>query len=247
MVVGLAFAATAVASLFAQSMLVRWTRTRRPQHRAWAVALAMFALASVALASGASTGWDRGTYRVFYLFGAVLDVPWLALGTVYLLARPVVARRAEWVLVLASGFAAGVVLAAPMRPVHGTAIPVGRDVFGALPRVLAGIGSGLGATVIVVGAVVSAVRAGRGRAPGRTRLATANALIAVGVLVLASGGLLQGVAGHDEAFALTLTAGIVVVYAGSALAGTARVAARVEVPGAGPTTVGTATPVTPST
>ena len=41
----------------------------------------MFAVASVALATGTSTGWDRGTFRVFYLFGAVLDVPWLALGT----------------------------------------------------------------------------------------------------------------------------------------------------------------------
>ena len=84
--VALAFVATAVSSLFAQAMLVRYTRDRRPQDRAWALALAMFALASVALATGTSTGWDKGTFRVFYLFGAVLDVPWLALGTVYLLA-----------------------------------------------------------------------------------------------------------------------------------------------------------------
>ena len=66
-------------------MLVRYTRDRTLQHGAWALALAMFAVASVALATGTSTGWDRGTFRVFYLFGAVLDVPWLALGTVYLL------------------------------------------------------------------------------------------------------------------------------------------------------------------
>ena len=41
-----------------------------------------------------------------------------------------------------------------MDPVHGTAIPVGKDVFGALPRVLAAVGSGVGAVVIIVGAVV---------------------------------------------------------------------------------------------
>ena len=82
-----------MSSLFAQAMLVRYTADRRPQDGAWAIALGMFALASVALATGTATGWDNGTFRVFYLFGAVLDVPWLALGTVYLLARPTVARR----------------------------------------------------------------------------------------------------------------------------------------------------------
>ena len=90
-VVGLAFVAVVVSSLFAQSMLVRYTADHQPQHRAWAIALAMFALASVALASGTATGWDNGTFRAFYLLGAVVNVPWLAMGTVYLLVRAEVA------------------------------------------------------------------------------------------------------------------------------------------------------------
>jgi hypothetical protein len=114
MVVGLAFLATAVATLFAQATLVRFTRHHRPAERAWTIALALFALASAALATGVSTGWDDGTFRVFYLLGAVLSVPWLALGTVHLLARPAVARRVELALVFASGLAAGVLLSAPM-------------------------------------------------------------------------------------------------------------------------------------
>ncbi len=94
MVTGLAFLATAVASLFAEATFVRWTERRRaqlPAHHlaAWTVALAMFAGASAALAVGVSTGWDKGTFRVFYLLGAVLNVPWLALGTVCLLLGPV--------------------------------------------------------------------------------------------------------------------------------------------------------------
>ena len=109
-VVALAFVATAVSSLFAQAMLVRYTRDRRPQDGAWALALGMFALASVALATGTATGWDNGTFRIFYLFGAVLDVPWLALGTVYLLASPRIARRTRQVLLVLSGFAAGVLV-----------------------------------------------------------------------------------------------------------------------------------------
>ena len=97
MVAGLAFLATAVATVFAQATAVRWSRTRAPHQGAWTFALALFALASAALATGASTGWD-GTFRVFYLLGAVLNVPWLALGTVYLLlgrrSRRPGARRA---------------------------------------------------------------------------------------------------------------------------------------------------------
>src|SRR5450759_286419 len=81
MVTGLAFLATAVAILFAEATLVRATQTRRRELRDWTVALAMFAVAAAALALGTSNGWDRGTYRVFFLLGAVLDVPWLALGT----------------------------------------------------------------------------------------------------------------------------------------------------------------------
>jgi hypothetical protein len=226
MVVGLAFLATAVATLFAQATLVRFTRDHRPQDRAWTIALAMFALASAALATGVSTGWDNGTFRIFFLLGAVLSVPWLALGTVHLLFRPAIGRRTERVLVFLSGLATGVLLAAPMQPVHGTAIPVGKDVFGVFPRVLAAVGSGVGATVIIVGAVVSAVRFARARTvPGHGRRAAANVLIALGTLVLSSGGLIQGVAGKDEAFVLTLAVGITVIYAGFLLAAAPRSAA----------------------
>src|SRR5882757_6126256 len=113
MVAGLAFVATAVATLFAEATFKRWRQGRRPHEAAWTVALALFALASAALATGASTGWDRGVFRVFYLLGAVLNVPWLALGTVYLLAGTTAGRRAETALILFSGFAVGVMLSAP--------------------------------------------------------------------------------------------------------------------------------------
>ena len=85
MVAGLAFLATAVATLFAQATGVRYSRTKAPHQGAWTFALALFALASAALATAESTGWDEGTFRAFYLLGAILNVPWLALGTVYLL------------------------------------------------------------------------------------------------------------------------------------------------------------------
>ena len=79
------------------------------------------------------------------------------------------------------------------------------------------------------GALYSAIRFARRRAPGTGALAGGNALIALGTLVLSSGGLLQGVIGQDEAFTISLAAGIVVVYAGFVVASSAaRPAAAVD-------------------
>jgi hypothetical protein len=216
MVTGLAFLATAIASLFAEATFVRWTERRTAHLAAWTVALAMFAGASAALAVGVSTGWDAGTFRVFYLLGAVLNVPWLAFGTLCLLWRDTAGRRrVRTTLVFFSGLAVGVLLSAPLEPVSGTTIPVGSDVFGAFPRALAAIGSGVGAVVILAGACWSGYRYLRDRAaPRSARLAGANGLIALGTLVLSSGGLVQGVVGDDEAFTLSLAIGISVIYAG---------------------------------
>ena len=215
MVTGLAVLATAVATVFAEATFVRWTERRRAHLAAWTIALAMFAAASAALAVGVSTGWDKPTYRVFYLFGAVLDVPWLAFGTVCLLGSEPVIRRSRAALVFFSGLGVGVLMSAPMKPVSGTTIPVGSDVFGAFPRVLAAVGSSVGAIVILGGACWSAARYARDRdAPGHARMAGANALIALGTLVLSSGGLIQGLVGHDEAFTLSLALGITVIYVG---------------------------------
>jgi acyl dehydratase len=234
MVAGLAFLATAVATLFAQATGVRYSRSKAPYQGAWTFALALFALASAALATAASTGWDRGTFRAFYLLGAVLNVPWLALGTVYLLGGRRIGDRIRTGLVLFTGFAIGVVLAAPIHGVIAPAggIPVGKDHFGVLPRVLAGAGSGVGAVVVFGGALYSAVRFARRRAPGTGALAGGNALIALGTLVLSSGGLLQGAIGQDEAFTISLAAGIVVVYAGFVVASSAARAPAPVDPGA---------------
>ena len=215
MVAGLAFIATAVATVFAQATAVRWSRSKAPYQGAWTVALALFALASAAFATGSSTGWDEGTFRIFYLLGAIVNVPWLALGTVYLLWGRRIGNPARAGLVFFTGLATGVMLSTPM---HGTIdpnqLPVGKDHFDALPRALAGIGSGVGAVVLIGGAIYSAIRFSRLRTPGSGRLALGNVLIALGTLVLSSGGLIQGTVGQDEAFAISLAAGISVIYLG---------------------------------
>jgi hypothetical protein len=226
MVAGLAFVATAVATVFAQATSVRWSRTRAPHQGAWTVALALFALASAAFAVGASTGWDAGTFRAFYLLGAIVNVPWLALGTVYLLGGRRAGDRARTAVLLFTGLATGVMLATPVDgPIPVDEIPVGSDHLDALPRALAGVGSGVGAVVVFAGAAWSAVRYAR-RRDGGGAVALGNGLIAVGTLVLSSGGLVQGALGHDESFAVTLASGISVIYAGFAVASRSPASAR---------------------
>src|SRR6185436_20025181 len=141
MVAGLAFLATAIATVFAQATGVRWSKSKATHEGVWTFALALFALASAALSVGVSTQWDSGTFRAFYLLGAILNVPWLALGTIYLLFGKRAGRRVRAVLVFASGLATGVLLTAPMTgDVTGSAtIPIGKEVFGVFPRVLAAV------------------------------------------------------------------------------------------------------------
>ena len=63
-----------------------------------------------------------------------------------------------------SGLAAGIVLFAPTKaPVVGTELPTGKDVFGVAPRVLAAVGSGVPALVIIGGALWSVWRLARRR------------------------------------------------------------------------------------
>jgi hypothetical protein len=231
----LAALAALVALAFGLSTLERWLARRRRHELAWTVALLLFALASLCLLVGAAHGWTAPTFRAFYFFGAIANVPFLALGTVYLLAGQRRGDRWAAVVTIAVAFAGGVLAVAPMTgTVTGDELPQGSDVFGALPRVLAAVASGVGAAVVFGGAVWSAARLLRGRrrpgvapavaAPGR--LAAANLLIALGTAILSASGLLNSVLGEMDAFAVTLSAGITVMFGGFLLAGSAQTARR---------------------
>jgi hypothetical protein len=222
----LAAAATLVATAFAAATLERWLVRRRPHELAWTVSLAMFAAASASLWIAEAAGWTSPSFRAFYLFGAILNVPWLALGTVFLLGGRRIGEGVRWGLVLASGFAAGVLVTAPLRaPVPTDELPEGQELFEPLPRVLAAVGSGVAALIVIAGALWSAGRLARGRSgAARTqavtarRLAAGNVVIALGTLILSASGTLAGRLGKDTAFALTLVAGVVVLFCGFLIA-----------------------------
>ncbi|NBT25723.1 MAG: hypothetical protein EBT09_04050 [Actinobacteria bacterium] len=186
----LAGAAALVACAFALSTADRWLRRGQPHERAWTIAMTLFALGSFSLWWAESAGWSSGVFRLFFLTGAVLNVAWLSLGEI-----------------VADQF------------------PTGKEVFGAAPRILAAVGSGVPALVIILGAVWSTWRVLAKRNPSLTtaharqvtspgRLAVGNVLIATGTIVLSASGSLAGRLGKDQAFAVTLLSGVIVLFAG---------------------------------
>ena len=233
--VAAALAATAclVATAFCLLTLDRWMRRRAPHDLAWSIAMGLFVIGAASLWWAESRGWSSTSFRLFFLTGAVLNVPWLGLGTVYLLFGVRAGNAVRTSLVLLSGYAIGIVCTAPMRrTVEPSEFPTAKELFGAVPRILAGVGSGVPAVVLIAGALWSAGRVARGRVPAVTNnarrsamrpklLALGNVLIAVGALVLSASGTLAGRLGKDRAFSVTLVAGIIVLFAGFVVASNA--------------------------
>jgi hypothetical protein len=222
----LAGAATLVAGAFTLSTFDRWLRRSQPHELAWTIAMGLFVVGSSALWWAESSGWNLLAFRVFFLAGAVLNVAWLALGTVYLLVGVRAGNITRTWLVWLSGFATGVVMLAPTKAsVVANEFPTGRKIFGVAPRVLAAVGSGVPALFIIVGALWSAWRvvrhknASSSKNANRTvtspkRLALGNVLIAIGTLVLSASGTLAGRLGQDRAFAITLLVGVSILFSG---------------------------------
>jgi len=217
----------------------RWLRRRAAHDLAWTIAMALFALGAGSLWWAESRGWSAASFRVFFLTGAILNVPWLGLGTVYLLFGQRVGHAVRTVLILLSGIAVGVVLTAPTkRAVDPENFPTAKELFGVGPRLFAALGSAIPALVIIVGALWSALRIMQHRVPAATtsarraaihpkQLAAGNLLIALGAIVLSASGTIAGRLGKDRAFAITLLVGVSILFAGFIVASNA-VAVRKE-------------------
>lgn len=213
----LAVASALVALAFGLSTFERYLLRRSRQYAAWTAALGLFVLGALALAWGSELGWSSMSFRLFYAAGAVANVPLLAAGQVYLLARK---RTADVVFALTAvvvSVAFGVVLADPFTaklPVDR--LPKGDEVFRLGPRIMAAVGSGGGATVLVIGTVIGIIRIARSptAVPGAGRRTIGLALLSVGTFVLSASGLFNSVLGEMSAFAVTLMIGIAILFAG---------------------------------
>jgi hypothetical protein len=212
-------AAAIVSGYFSWLLGVQFSSKRRPNVLAWSVALGMFSLASAAAAYGSLFDWSPLTFRTYYLFGAVLNVPALALGTLYLLAPRRWADGAALLLIIGSCAAAFVVFNADLvtAALDTDGIPRGSEVLSEDVRLLSRYFSITGFLVVVGGALWSAARLARRRQPNLKRLATANLLIALGTTVVAIASEMARIASgpvEDLIFAVGLFVGVSVMFAG---------------------------------
>jgi hypothetical protein len=205
-----------IALAFAAALTRQFLARRRTYLALWSIALLMYAAASFAMFLGVLDGWTTGEYRVYWLLGAVLNVPYLAVGEVYLLVRNRAATGALLVLLLfATAFAIARVRTGRIDPVAlANDLPLGKDAFAydTLPYRLSQLYAYPAYAVLLLGAGWSvwwmrAVPRARDRMIG-------TALIAGGATVVAIG---SGVgAGLDvvPVFSIGLLGGIAIMFWG---------------------------------
>jgi hypothetical protein len=181
----------------------------------------MFALATLALAHGLIVGWSGAGYRVFFLFGAILNIPFLALGSMFLVAG----RRAGTIMFLFLGALSAISITLTTTVDFAQALPAGgvpEHVFppisaGFGPRLLAAISGGIGASILVVLSVVSVIRFWR----KSRRIVWGNLLVLGGTLAASTGG--TGLAlGRSAAFSLSLMAAVTLIWWGFRVSSGAR-------------------------
>ncbi|HEX5950228.1 MAG TPA: hypothetical protein VFZ96_04450 [Actinomycetota bacterium] len=223
-------AASIVALGFAAVLGWRSLGRLRPAELLWALALLMYAAASFALFLGVLDGWSAAEYRVYWLFGAVLNVPYLAAGELLLLVRD----RRVWLpalvlLVFATAFAVARIRTAPLEAAALAAdLPRGAEAWSGdtLALDLARLYAFPTYAFLVGGTLWSAWRM-RGRPELRDRfLGTLG--IAIGATVVAAGSAFAA-SGNVAGFSATLAAGISAMFWGF-LRATRRVAAPVARP-----------------
>ena len=207
--------AALVALVFSALLVRQYVSRRRPYQLAWALALLMYAAASGALFLGVLSGWTPTEYRVYWLFGAVLNVPFLALGEIALLVRnKAFVNAATLLLVFGTAFATTRIRTAGLDATAlGKDLPSGKDVFAHDPfatdlaRYYA-----FPAYFLLIGGTLWSAWKMRGAPQLRDRF-VGTLLIAVGATVVAAGSAfaLKGVL---VGFSATLAAGVALMFLG---------------------------------
>lgn len=224
--VAAALSACLVAGAFGTSLGLQWVQRRRHHALAWAVSLYLFSGGTLAIALGTGLGWSQLTFDTYWVTGALLTVPFLAVGQLHLMA-PKLAALWWTVAFLYTVWAFFTLLSSPVDPAVLDAasaadeLPRGAEVFGpdaltmgllrfsnaiAIVPIAGSIWSGFrtrrwGVLLVGVGAAVaggsfSAVRL----VEGSGQAVLTSVLLAVGVAVMYGGFLAAGRPSRRAAF-----------------------------------------------
>lgn len=212
-------AATLISTAFALTLWLQYGAKRRPYTLAWAIALTIYAVATLMETLGAGGLWNPFLYKTYYFAAAILLVGVLGLGTIYLLA-PRYASLAITILVLLAAVGLVGLIGAQVGPgvLETRQVPKrfpSDGVFNLLAISMAVLINIAGTFVLAGGALWSAYGLWR-RGQARERV-WSNVLIAVGAVIVASG---TGVSrlGIYELFYVSQAIGVLVMFAGFLIA-----------------------------
>ena len=200
-----------VGAAFALVVARQYSARRKSYQAVWALALAMFGVAAAFEAAGQLAGWSDSTYKGYYLFGGLLNVGWLGIGSLLILTTPRVGRVAVIVMVVISLICVVAVLASHTNPTLLKAQVPARGAID-VPAVLPLITNLGGSLLLVGGAAWSAWKSARAGAPRNRVLGLA--ILAAGAFIVAGGHSYAQTKGVYVAQPLSEALGIVAMFAG---------------------------------
>jgi hypothetical protein len=211
--------ATLISAAFAVTLWLQFRAKHRPYLLAWAVALALYAIAALTEVIGAASGWNPLLYRTYYYFGAIILVGLLALGSIYLLA-PRFSRIALWALIVLAAIGLAGVLGANLQTIKlethqvpdADTIKAQGGVFNVLAILMAALINSVGSVILIGGAIWSAYGAWR-KGGAQSRL-MANILIAAGAFIVAGASTLTRLFHVYELFYVGQAIGVLVMFGG---------------------------------
>lgn len=214
----LPMSATILAGAFAIVLFNRYFGSRRRPHELmWGIAFILFAVgAACQVLADVSGTWTPLSARVYYLTGAILNVGFLGLGTVYLISSRRIAGISLIAMLALTAVSVYVLFTVPVDT-SLLAQEAGWKAVAAVstaPRWLAAISNTLGTLLVVGGALYSGIVFWRKRIM-KNRM-TGVFLLAAGTFTVALGGTITGATGlrnHDYLY-LSMVLGLVVMFVG---------------------------------
>ena len=186
---------------------------RRTHELMWGVSFILFGLGAAFEVIADLWGWNEGLVRLYYICGAVLAVALLGLGELMLLAP----RWRTLVLAVAAGLSVLTVVAIFLQPINpadltGSAPWKAVGVSGSLPLILAALSNTVGTLLLVGGALYSAWAFWRKHIQFHRMIGCV--LLAVGTLVVASGGTLARVFDAHAWLYPPMAIGVAIMFVG---------------------------------
>ena len=200
-----------VGAVFGAVVLRQFVRRRRPHQAAWGFALLLFGAAALFEAAGIAGGWTPAEYRGYYLLGAILNVGWLGVGSIYVLHRRA-GHVCAAVMTVVTVAAVPAVLAAPIDARLLAAEVPARGAIGAPATYFPAFTNSLGSLALIGGAAWAAWRGWRTRSAGNRVLGMV--LLAAGAFVVAGTHTIAQVRGLYAVQPVGEAVGIILMFVG---------------------------------